>query len=179
MSLILPPYSLPCSLINSPLLPPDLDSSRISVITAERSTAFTISYIVRAATLAAVSASISTPVLPVTETVEVISTAEFAILSSTLTLVIGRGWQSGISSRFALRPYRRFWQRQRHLPSAPPFANQRQGCRFEDHTAGGDRHSGGIRFGGNVNHRRVTLIIQVRQLVHLSSAPNLPACLRW
>src|SRR5204862_5624543 len=59
----------------SPLLPPDFDSTRTSVIVAALSTALTMSTTVRAATETAVSASISTPVRSAVRTVAVMVTA--------------------------------------------------------------------------------------------------------
>ncbi|MNH30385.1 hypothetical protein D3C79_906770 [compost metagenome] len=64
-----------------------------------RSTALHMSYRVRAATLAAVRASISTPVAPSSAQVAMIRTESGATaLSSTLTAVSSSGWHSGISS---------------------------------------------------------------------------------
>src|SRR4029077_18401374 len=60
----------------SPDRPPDLRSRRKSAITIPRSTALHMSYPGKAATLAAESASISTPVRPRSLQVAVISTAE-------------------------------------------------------------------------------------------------------
>ena len=54
-----------------PVLPPSFLSRRISEISIPRSTALHMSYTVRHATLAAVRASISMPVLPVTPVVVV------------------------------------------------------------------------------------------------------------
>src|SRR5262249_24617361 len=55
--------------VNSPLLPPTLCSSSTLPMLIARSTALHMSYTVKAATAAAVSASISTPVRLVTRTV--------------------------------------------------------------------------------------------------------------
>ena len=57
---------------HKPVLPPSFFSRRTSMISMPRSTALHMSYTVRHATLAAVSASISMPVLPVTPHVVVI-----------------------------------------------------------------------------------------------------------
>jgi len=59
-----------------PLLPPVFSSTRTSVITADLSTALTMSTTVRAATETAVSASISTPVRSVVRTEAVMEHAE-------------------------------------------------------------------------------------------------------
>src|SRR6185312_915095 len=62
------------SRVQSPLLPPDLASTFVPEITACLSTALVMSYRARAATEAAVRASISTPVTPRVETVASIRT---------------------------------------------------------------------------------------------------------
>src|SRR5215467_5019510 len=61
------------ALMNSPDLPPTLRSSSTWPMLMPRSTALHMSYTVSAATAAAVKASISTPVRPVTRTVARIS----------------------------------------------------------------------------------------------------------
>src|SRR5579872_878138 len=77
-----------------------------------------MSYSASAATETAVSASISTPVLPVTRTSASISTASSSTVSSTATREIGSGWQSGIRSLvlFAAR-----MPATRATPSASPL----------------------------------------------------------
>ena len=65
---------------------------------AALSTALTMSYSVRAATLAAVSASISTPVTPRVRTVACTTTLSRCGSRSTVTLLNGNGWHRGTSS---------------------------------------------------------------------------------
>src|SRR5262245_17938067 len=75
----------------SPLLPPDLRSIRMSVIDAPLSTALIMSYTVSAATETAVRASISTPVRSVVRTVAAIATASSSTSNSTVTPLIASG----------------------------------------------------------------------------------------
>src|SRR5262249_25190661 len=81
----------------SPDLPPVLDSSRILSMEPPLSTPLTMSMSVRPATAAAVSASISTPVWPVTRAAVSMRTPSSRTSNSTSTEVIGSGWQRGIS----------------------------------------------------------------------------------
>ena len=89
--------------VHSPCLPPDFSSSRISPSTARGSTALIMSCRVSPAIATAVSASISTPVLAVTETVASMRIASPSKPNSIVTESSGRMWASGISSlvRFA------------------------------------------------------------------------------
>ena len=80
-------------------------TSRTASIRIPRSTALHMSYTVNPVTLTAVSASISTPVWPLTRTVASISTPAPSSdgTRSTEMPLTGSGWHSGISSwvRFA------------------------------------------------------------------------------
>ena len=70
----------------------------MSVSTADRSTAFTMSYKAKPAVATEVSASISTPVRSAVRTVAVIVTQSAPNSSSTVTPWMATGWHSGISS---------------------------------------------------------------------------------
>src|SRR5215211_3323 len=75
----------PASRVQSPLRPPDLDTTRTSLITAARSMALIMSITASPATATAVSASISTPVRSVVLTVAVISTPSSITSAATST----------------------------------------------------------------------------------------------
>src|ERR1700722_10248765 len=90
------------SCVKSPDLPPDLWVRRTASMRMPRSTDLHMSYTVSAATEAAVSASISTPVCPVVLTVAAISTALSVTSNSSDTALIGNGWHSGMSSAVRL-----------------------------------------------------------------------------
>src|SRR5258705_883601 len=85
---------------HTPDLPPDFSRRERPVSTMPRSTALTMSYTVRPATAAAVSASISTPVLSTVRTRAWMVTVERLSSRAKLTSqpVIRRGWQGGMSS---------------------------------------------------------------------------------
>ena len=90
--------------------------------TTPRSTAFTMSYTVRPATAAAVSASISTPVLSTVRTRAwtVIVERRESSANSTSTPVIRSGWQRGIRSGVRLAA---MMPAVRATPSTSPFAS--------------------------------------------------------
>src|SRR5512145_2204716 len=73
-------------------------TSSTSPIVMPLSTAFAMSYTVRAAIVAATSASISTPVCALVSADASISTASATTVSRTSTWVSERGWQRGMSS---------------------------------------------------------------------------------
>src|SRR5581483_4094950 len=102
----------------SPLRPPLFATRRTSVSFAPRSTALSMSYRVRPATVTAVSASISTPVGAVVPTVASMAMPSLSIASSTLACDSGSGWQSGMRSgvRFAA-----MIPAMRAAPSTSPF----------------------------------------------------------
>ena len=93
-------------------------TTRSPSIRMPRSTAFSMSYTVKAATLAAVSASISTPVRPVVRTVALISTPASTRSRSSVTAETGNGWHSGIRSAVRLLP---MIPASRATPSTSPF----------------------------------------------------------
>src|ERR1700694_284320 len=86
----------------TPLLPPLFSSRRTASSQTPGSRPLTMSMTVRPATAAAVRASISTPVRPVTRAVARIRPPSSTSSKSTATLVIGSGWQSGMSSAVRL-----------------------------------------------------------------------------
>src|SRR3954451_18359703 len=88
----------------SPFLPPDLASSRTSVMQARGSTALTMSMTASPATATDVRASISTPVRSAVRAVAVISTASSATSTSTVTPCSAIGWHSGTRSGVRLAP---------------------------------------------------------------------------
>src|SRR5262249_566724 len=87
---------------SSPLFPPLLRSSPISRISIPLSNPLTMSKVVRAATLTATSASISTPVSAVVVTLESIATPFSHSRTFTSTRERGRGWHIGINSAVRL-----------------------------------------------------------------------------
>jgi hypothetical protein len=88
-----------CSIVHTVRFPPDLLMSTVSSIRTRWETALTMSYTVRAAMLAPVMASISTPVLCVTRHSHwMTATDDPAIVMSTFTESSGRGWHRGMSS---------------------------------------------------------------------------------
>src|SRR5262249_11594651 len=81
-----------------PVLPPVFSSTRTALLTAARSSAFTMSISASAATATEVSASISAPVRSAVRTVAAISTAPSPTWRSTVTAWIAIGWQRGTRS---------------------------------------------------------------------------------
>src|SRR5258707_265205 len=99
---------------------------RIASMATPRSTALTMSYTVRQATDTAVSASISTPVCPVTLTVARTASPSRSAVMSISTLLMASGWQSGISSWVFLAA---MMPAMRAAPSTSPFlALPHQAC---------------------------------------------------
>src|SRR5579859_443275 len=85
-------------LIHVPERPPDFSSSLTDSRCTPRSTPLVMSISVSPATAAAVSASISTPVCPTTRALVNTRTPPSTNSKSTVTLVSGSGWHSGIRS---------------------------------------------------------------------------------
>ena len=138
----------------------------MSVSSAARSIALTMSITASPATLTAVSASISTPVRPVVRTVAVISTPSSTTSVSTSTPVMGSGWQSGIRSGVFFDA----------LDAGDPGHGQRVALghgavpqrgdagRAEPDPAAGGRLAYGLRLGRHVDHPRVAGGVEVREV---------------
>ena len=127
-----------------------------------------MSYSVSAATLAAVSASISTPVRAVARASARMVTVPAARsgVSSTSTRSSGSGWQSGMSSEVRFAPP---IPASRAVTSASPFgppASSSVGEHVGAHADGGRGHgaAGGDRLVADVDHARRALVVEVARL---------------
>ena len=120
---------------------------------------------VRQATETAVSASISTPVWPVTLTVACTTKPGSACSGSmsTATLVIGSGWQSGISSCVRLAAMMPAMPRGAEHVALLGVAGEHEVERLwrHDDAAFGDRDALGRGLGRDIDHARLAALVEM------------------
>ena len=132
-----------------------------------RSTALHMSYRVSAATPAAVSASISTPVAPFVSTVARIRTPSPTGSNSTLACVSASGWQSGMRSLVrlaAMMPATRATANTSPLGARPSTIIASVSGRMWT-TALRDRPAVGDRLPGHVHHPRGAVLVDVGEML--------------